>query len=423
MSDSDKLSPAEEADLSASSDESAPGAPSKLMEPKTIAREVSLIFVLSLLLVLGVVLLGNVVPLVQQNLYVLVASIFVGVPYFWLRHLRADFDHFGLTYARAGRGILWGLLFTALTLGPFAIGYAVWQQQILGNELDFSSDNFYQWPLEIKGRPAGWDALTNPANTSAQTPTTAIGNGRVWLWTQGSTLRIGVASGSGPVDLYLQANRTLAPDIRGPAKLMREHSADANRATIRLDQTNAHSEIIFKHRKGEPVPKMLKVHAKNLDTGDSIAVFQGPKEARGSGILTVKRGLGWVLLWLLTEIMFIALPEEFFYRGYLMTRLKHFFDMRVLRRAKRAAGDAKPAPKPRRRILGISAENLTVSLLFAVGHVLIPIGGVLLVSRASVFFPSLAFGWLRERTDSIVAPVVYHAAANMMVLLAAPHFF
>lgn len=128
MSDFDKLSPAEEADLSASSDESAPGAPSKLMEPKTIAREVSLIFVLSLLLVLGVVLLGNVVPLVQQNLYVLVASIFVGVPYFWLRHLRADFDHFGLTYARAGRGILWGLLFTALTLGPFAIGYAVWQQ-------------------------------------------------------------------------------------------------------------------------------------------------------------------------------------------------------------------------------------------------------------------------------------------------------
>ena len=41
----------------------------------------------------------------------------------------------------------------------------------------------------------------------------------------------------------------------------------------------------------------------------------------------------------------------------------------------------------------------------------------------AVFFPSLVFGWLRERTGTIVAPTLYHAACNIMVLLTAPHFF
>lgn len=415
--------PIESAESAESGDERTRESVAKLMEPKNIIREVSLIFVLILLLVLGLVLLGNAAPLVQQNLYVLVASVFVGVPYFWLRHVRADFEHFGLTYARAGRGVLWGLLFSVLTMLPFAYGYAWWQQSYLGNELDYSTDNFYQWPLEIKGRPASWEALSKASGDPSESNAPKAGNGKAWLWTQDSTLHLGVATGAAPVDLYLQGNRPLTPQIRGAAKIVKGHHADANRSTIRLDQANARSEIIFKHRKDHPLPRSLKVHAKNLDTGDSIAILEGPQEARSSGVLNVERGLAWLLLWLLTELMFIALPEEFFYRGYLLTRLKHFFDRRAVDRQSGEEPPAKPTPRKRRRFLGISMENFIVSLLFAVGHVLIPIGGVLLISRAAVFFPSLAFGWLRERTDSIVAPVVYHAAANMMVLLAAPHFF
>ncbi|HOI10193.1 MAG TPA: CPBP family glutamic-type intramembrane protease, partial [Myxococcota bacterium] len=37
--------------------------------------------------------------------------------------------------------------------------------------------------------------------------------------------------------------------------------------------------------------------------------------------------------------------------------------------------------------------------------------------RLAVFVPGLLFGWLRERTRSIVAPALLHAASN--VLLAA----
>lgn len=415
MSESQKTPPAEPADARARQ------LAARRMHPGSIAREVSLIFVLVLLLVLGCVLLAGAVPLVQQNLYVLVAAVFVGVPYVWLRHTRANFDHFGLTYAGAWRGVRWGLLFSTLTLIPFAVGYTWWQQSVLDHKLHYSADNFYQWPLELKGRPAGWTALS-----SAGADAPAVGAGKVWVWTQDAALHVGLAAGQAPVDLYLQANRALTPTIYGPAAVVDGHeSANAriNRTTIRLEQPNARAELIFKYQEGEPPPRSLKIHAKNLTTGESIAVLQGPQEAPSSGVLSVQRGLMWVVLWLLTELIFIALPEEFFYRGYLMTRLKHFFDMRVLRRAPHLAPAPDAPPIKRRRFLGISAENLLVSLLFALGHVLIPIGGVLMLSRASVFFPSLAFGWLRERTDSIVAPVVYHAAANMMVLLAAPHFF
>lgn len=388
--------------------------------PASILREVSLIFVLILLLVLGCVLLGNVVPLIKQNLYALVASIFVGVPYFWLRHTDADFDRFGLTYAGARRGILWGLLFSALTLVPFTIGYGWWQQNFLGNQLDFSTDNFYQWPLELEGRPPDWDLESN-----ADTKTPTDDAQKAWVWKQDSTLHIGLAAGAAPVDLYLQADTAISPVIRGPAALVKGHEntkSDLNRATIRLEQPNARSEVIFRHRENRPIPRSLKIQAKNLDSGDTIPVLQGPRQAPSDAPLGVDRGLNWLILWLLTELMFIALPEEFFYRGYLLTRLKQFFDARAS--AKHPADSStQDSPRKRRRFLGISAENLVVSLLFAVGHVLIPIGGVLMISRAAVFFPSLAFGWLRERTDSIVAPVVYHAAANMMVLLAAPHFF
>lgn len=97
------------------------------------------------------------------------------------------------------------------------------------------------------------------------------------------------------------------------------------------------------------------------------------------------------------EVLSIALPEEVFYRGYLQTRLDQ----------------ALPA---RRNILGAQVGwALPISsAIFVAGH--------LAVSPApwqlAIFFPSLVFGWMRARTGSLVAPILYHALCNvgMMVL-------
>lgn len=89
-----------------------------------------------------------------------------------------------------------------------------------------------------------------------------------------------------------------------------------------------------------------------------------------------------------------ALPEEVFYRGYLQSSLNR----------------AWPGG---RAVLGarVGKGLLVTSVLFALGHVIIEPTPV----RFGVFFPSLIFGWLQERTGSVLAPVLFHGVANILM--------
>jgi len=129
----------------------------------------------------------------------------------------------------------------------------------------------------------------------------------------------------------------------------------------------------------------------------------------------MNRGLSWIYLWLLTQLLLIAYPEEFFYRGYVQTRVGEAIEAYRSEHSEGGEGS--------RSWFGVSEENLVASAAFGLGHLLTPVGGRILWNRAAVAFPSVAFGWLRDRTGSIGAAVVYHTACNMMVLLAEPHFF
>ncbi len=95
------------------------------------------------------------------------------------------------------------------------------------------------------------------------------------------------------------------------------------------------------------------------------------------------------------QLLVVALPEEFFYRGYLQQRLES------------QLGPGKP-------ILGIRAGRgfLLAQVLFALGHLVEPYPW-----RLAVFFPGLLFGWLRKRTGTLLAGVLYHATCNLAVLL------
>jgi membrane protease YdiL (CAAX protease family) len=105
--------------------------------------------------------------------------------------------------------------------------------------------------------------------------------------------------------------------------------------------------------------------------------------------------------WVVDQLFVVALPEEFFYRGFLQTRLR----------------DAWPGG---RIFLGarLGPAFWVTALLFALGHL-----AIFQVWRLAVFFPALLFGWMRERSGSVVGAALFHASANLLVQVLDASFF
>lgn len=99
-------------------------------------------------------------------------------------------------------------------------------------------------------------------------------------------------------------------------------------------------------------------------------------------------------LWVVDQLFVVALPEEFFFRGYLQARLSLVWP-----------GGA--------RILGatVGPAFLLTAVLFALGHL-----AVFHAWRLAVFFPALLFGYLRARTGTVLGSTLLHAIFNLYSL-------
>jgi len=96
----------------------------------------------------------------------------------------------------------------------------------------------------------------------------------------------------------------------------------------------------------------------------------------------------------IVNLFLVALPEEFFYRGYIQSRIKKYFILKKMKNIKAS----------------ISAIIIT-SIFFALSHIItIPS-----ITRLSVFFPSILFGILREIRDSIYPSVILHGLSNIFM--------
>ncbi len=115
------------------------------------------------------------------------------------------------------------------------------------------------------------------------------------------------------------------------------------------------------------------------------------------------RWLGWsqghlrlpdgIALFSLSQLVVVAIPEELFFRGYLLERLEQVWP-------------------PTRRLFGAPVGRAVVvsSALFALGHLAV----IPDPQRLAVFFPSLLFGWMWSRTRSIAAGATFHALCNVV---------
>ncbi|MCA9658920.1 MAG: CPBP family intramembrane metalloprotease [Myxococcales bacterium] len=90
----------------------------------------------------------------------------------------------------------------------------------------------------------------------------------------------------------------------------------------------------------------------------------------------------------------VALAEEVFHRGYLMSALDERWP-------------------PKRRFFGVALGwgALLSSLLFAVGHLV----SMAQIGRLATFFPGLVFAWLWRRSGSLWAPALFHTASNLLM--------
>lgn len=97
-------------------------------------------------------------------------------------------------------------------------------------------------------------------------------------------------------------------------------------------------------------------------------------------------------LLVLHQIFLVALPEEFFFRGYFLGRLNQMFG------------------KPWKLLkVSIGPGLLWSSLVFALSHSLINFAWW----HIFIFFPALGFGWLREKTGTLTASILFHASCNL----------
>jgi membrane protease YdiL (CAAX protease family) len=100
----------------------------------------------------------------------------------------------------------------------------------------------------------------------------------------------------------------------------------------------------------------------------------------------------WLVEMSLWHVLGVALPEEAFFRGYLPSSLRERWKV-----------------EGRQNAWAQSAAIIASSALFALGHLATEPHP----ARLAVFFPSLLFGVVRERTGGIGASLFLHAQCNL----------
>lgn len=96
--------------------------------------------------------------------------------------------------------------------------------------------------------------------------------------------------------------------------------------------------------------------------------------------------------WILAFIFLNALREELLFRAFFLKKYEEFL-------------------KP-------DNSNLLQAMIFSLAHIYVPFNSFLLIYLILTFFLGLAFGALMQKTNSILVSILFHAGADIPVILA-----
>lgn len=348
--------------------------PSTLPPEERIGREVAILYGLTLAITLGLTLAQGAVGWIRGYVTTIVAFAFIFLPMELLKRRDLEPRDFGIRFDAVGRNLKNALIVMAVTFPVYAIGYHVWQTRWLDRDLDVAGARYDKWPASVQDPPL----VKRPAE------------GEVWLFSANDRLWL---------QWQLPLGQTFEADVRSDAPVIARGSGarqTANGAEIRgrtagrvALQADGATVSVGVRTAGDALP------AERLRLGTALVrAEQNP--------LQLDRSFRWLFDLIMLQLLLVALPEELFYRGYLQTRL----DGLVGRD---------------RKVFGVDVNVTSVvltSALFALGHIIT----IWHPARLAVFFPSLIFGWMRRATGSILAPLLFHAACNLLVDVLSLHY-
>jgi hypothetical protein len=282
----------------------------------------------------------------------LVALTFLGLPIVMGSKLGLVGDPLGIGRAALRPAVALAIVVTLLIAGPFLLGFDAVQVQ-MSARTRWAGPGLPSYGLEMQ-QPAG----------STQ--------GVVALVERG----VGLAVHNG-LDRAILLRPACAGG--GPGVACRPRSVAAGNRDMLSPREAQRTVILAGH--GGPLQAPVVAGGQALD----------------EGVVALERGWSWLFWLLLTQVVVVGLPEEAFFRGYVLGRLLAAF----------------PA---RRLVLGapFGLAHVLSALLFAAIHLV----STPSAHRLLVFFPGLLFAWLASKARTTVAPTVHHALANTMMRLA-----
>jgi membrane protease YdiL (CAAX protease family) len=342
-------------------------------QARPVLREVALVFVLSLLCCLAFIGLGQLVPFVRENLHAFVAVVFLLLPAWALGRRGEALEDYGLNGQGLGRALAVAGLLVLVTFPPYLVGHHYWQSWFLKSDLHFAWSNYSAFPDECQAPPR----FEAPVSIWCETDEIRVQwKGEMTVEARGTGLTAGPPSAAVRVATATlpAAGALLSFEGRDGLAAIRVPPGAEAALTLRRDRTALRPE--------------------EIELGSDRRPSEQP--------VRLGRGWWWLLELLLAQIIAVALPEEVLYRGYVQGRLSVAFPRR-------------------RRILGADVSVpavLWTSVLFALGHFLLDLNPL----RLAVFFPSLAFGWIREHTRTLAGCIAFHALCNVLVRLLVVHY-
>jgi membrane protease YdiL (CAAX protease family) len=321
-----------------------------------------------LLLLVAFDLLGSAVGWVGSNLLAFVAATFLLLPDLVWPAGRTHPSQADRPRHEQLRGIAIGVALGSIVFAGFVPGYHLWNTQFAGRKASPALSALRQPANEMSLRPAS----TPPTDLTIERD----GRDLLLHWEPASAATLALQS-----DGQLERVSGAPIPTRSPDGTLRFAVPAGESLALRLRVEEAHTIA------GTITP--------------ATDLWLGSDALPDATAFAIPYNLRWIPWMLLMQVVLVAIPEETFFRGYLLRRFARLWP---------SAGSE--------RFLHISAANLASSAIFALAHFAIGFHP----ARLAVFFPSLLFGRLAERTGGIAASVTLHVLSNLMMQLVSTQY-